>query len=530
MSLQDNPCNTGHTGVAGKPYLQSYDDDVKAALLKLNPQQAALVCKVVDYAIKLSAWRTQAAAVDRWKQMPIGPQPAAPGPQPTAPRLLVLGPGGSGKTTMAQQLDLALYAIFHRPTMVCAAPTGVAAIAHVGGKTLHSLFGLPIKDTQKAKPLPVMPEKSREAAHRWLSDAEVILFDEISMVSPLTLGHIVSRLNVILPERDDTGAFLWRRKAFIFMGDFLQLPSIGTTSMFNYAMDAAQAEPLVASVVHATSSHASASAAAGASADAADSASAKPPSSSAASTGTTGRKRKASQMSTDQTAAQIDIARQSWDFFAMAMFEKHDLVGNERAKKDPQHAAYVGRMRERLLRGERLSQRDVDHLQPLTAEEVRADPSWARAPIIVTGNEERVTFNYDQAKRNALVDNVPMFVRPLPLAASVAPETEARLRRRYPHRLQGVFVPGAAAYITTNICVMRGLANGRPVHLHSLSFEDPEVQRQYEHGLKHGKAARVERSLSWPSPPNPLTLPWMACQLTPGQRAPRWCPGQWSSQ
>jgi hypothetical protein len=100
----------------------------------------------------------------------------------------------------------------------------MAAIAHGGGKALHPLFGLPIKEAARKVSLPPMASEAREAAHRWLHDAEVILFDKISMVSPLQVlsGHFVARLNEILPADE---AYIWYKKAFtLYWRDTLQLP------------------------------------------------------------------------------------------------------------------------------------------------------------------------------------------------------------------------------------------------------------------------------------------------------------------
>ena len=85
---------------------------------------------------------------------PTGPPPIPP----TPPRLVVLGPGGTGKSFLIRVLMLLVRKwSLARPQqssmsqgILVAAPTGVAAF-NIGGSTLHSLFSLPVENRGKSK-------------------------------------------------------------------------------------------------------------------------------------------------------------------------------------------------------------------------------------------------------------------------------------------------------------------------------------------------------------------------------------------
>jgi hypothetical protein len=101
--------------------------------------------------------------------------------------ILVHGPPGTGKTKVANVLAHAL------PCATCA-PTGIAASLFLNAITLHSMFGIPSDEREPLQPLSV---ERLSALKALLEGRDVILMDEVSFVSPLTLNRINQRLKQI---------------------------------------------------------------------------------------------------------------------------------------------------------------------------------------------------------------------------------------------------------------------------------------------------------------------------------------------
>lgn len=92
--------------------------------------------------------------------------------------IFVTGRAGTGKSTLLRHLVDRT----GRQLAVCA-PTGVAAL-HVGGQTIHSLFGLPIGVIADH------PLRQQEELKRLLRTLEVLVIDEVSMVDADLLDAI----------------------------------------------------------------------------------------------------------------------------------------------------------------------------------------------------------------------------------------------------------------------------------------------------------------------------------------------------
>ena len=78
------------------------------------------------------------------------------------------------------------------PTVLLMAPTGVSAI-NIEGTTIHSALAIP-KET--GDNLPPMSDQKKTQMRRSLSELKLIIIDEVSMVSNITLLHIHQRLKV----------------------------------------------------------------------------------------------------------------------------------------------------------------------------------------------------------------------------------------------------------------------------------------------------------------------------------------------
>jgi ATP-dependent DNA helicase PIF1 len=137
------------------------------------------------------------------------------------------GVAGSGKTFTLLKLcarlqELAEEAGQSNP-VVRAAPTGVAAF-NIVGRTLHSLFRLPVK--QKAKDL---SRTTIQALQEKFTSIRFVIIDEKSMINLQTLSIIDDRLRLIFPDRADTP---FGGINILLCGDFFQLPPVTGRALY----------------------------------------------------------------------------------------------------------------------------------------------------------------------------------------------------------------------------------------------------------------------------------------------------------
>ena len=113
--------------------------------------------------------------------------------------LFISGSGGVGKSHLIKTLYQALTKLFsyrtgdpNKPRMLLIAPTGVAAI-NIEGTTIHTGLGIPVGNYSR-KTLPKLNDKMRSSLRNNLSELQVIVIDEISMVSNVLLLNVHQRL------------------------------------------------------------------------------------------------------------------------------------------------------------------------------------------------------------------------------------------------------------------------------------------------------------------------------------------------
>jgi ATP-dependent DNA helicase PIF1 len=146
------------------------------------------------------------------------------------PRPLLLnvdGVAGSGKTftllkTCARLQEIADQSGRANP-VVRAAPTGVAAF-NIVGRTLHSLFRLPVK--QKVTDLSTATLQSLQALFQ---DVRFVIIDEKSMIDLKMLSIIDDRLRLIFPDRADQP---FGGVNVLLCGDFFQLPPVNGRPLY----------------------------------------------------------------------------------------------------------------------------------------------------------------------------------------------------------------------------------------------------------------------------------------------------------
>jgi len=137
----------------------------------------------------------------------------------TGQNVFLTGSAGTGKTFVLNKYISYLKDREVFPAVT--APTGVAA-SHLDGQTLHSFFGLGIKENINDYDLDNILQT--KYLHNRLSKLKILIIDEISMVSP----EIFEALDKILR------AFKFSPEPFggvqvVLSGDFFQLPPVSKT-------------------------------------------------------------------------------------------------------------------------------------------------------------------------------------------------------------------------------------------------------------------------------------------------------------
>jgi hypothetical protein len=145
------------------------------------------------------------------------------------PQLLlnVDGEAGTGKMftllkACARVQEMAMAAGKGNP-LFRAAPTGIAAF-NIIGKTLHSLFRLPVK--MKKTDLSPGTLQSLQAS---FSSCRFLIIDEKSMIDLKTLSLIDDQLRAIFPANSDQP---FRGFNVLLCGDFFQLPPVAGKALF----------------------------------------------------------------------------------------------------------------------------------------------------------------------------------------------------------------------------------------------------------------------------------------------------------
>ena len=105
------------------------------------------------------------------------------------------------------------------------APTGVSAI-NISGTTINSGLAIPINIRG---PLPRMSDQIKCKLRNLYSELEVIIIDEISMVSKKTLLNVHKRLFEIFRCSE---ANPFADKTVLLLGDLLQLPPVKAQQVF----------------------------------------------------------------------------------------------------------------------------------------------------------------------------------------------------------------------------------------------------------------------------------------------------------
>lgn len=154
--------------------------------------------------------------------------------------VFITGNAGTGKSFLVKTFRQ--YCEENKIQIAMTAPTGIAAL-NIGGVTLHSFFRIPFgldstlkrltpqdfldfkegkvtdKDSQKTS----KKKSGTEKVYKMLMQIDILLIDEISMVSLSMIDYIMQIVNFVNPEREREKK---KPLQIIFVGDFFQLPPV----------------------------------------------------------------------------------------------------------------------------------------------------------------------------------------------------------------------------------------------------------------------------------------------------------------
>jgi ATP-dependent DNA helicase PIF1 len=134
----------------------------------------------------------------------------------TGETFFLTGRAGTGKSTL-----LNYFRKNTKKKYVVLAPTGLAAL-QVGGTTIHSFFGFPLRTLVKADP-GIRPWSKGHPKMRLIKNVDALIIDEVSMVRADILDGIDQSLRLNLGVDIPFGG-----KQLIFIGDVFQLPPVTT--------------------------------------------------------------------------------------------------------------------------------------------------------------------------------------------------------------------------------------------------------------------------------------------------------------
>ena len=199
----DNPCPMNNNQLCKQLQLE------KTEILNNKTQQLdENQRKVVDIAIQFARDIVKAS---KW-----------PNKSPKAPKLIITGGAGAGKSTVIDVLSQWFHRILQKPGddpdcpfIIKTATTGAASVL-IDGITLHSAMGFDFSNKHSS-----LTDKKRELRREQMKNVKAIVVDEFSMLKP----DILYRLNLGLREIKQNNAEFGGCMVFLF-GDLLQLKPV----------------------------------------------------------------------------------------------------------------------------------------------------------------------------------------------------------------------------------------------------------------------------------------------------------------
>ena len=349
-----------------------------------------------------------------------------------APLILVHGGPGVGKTFYIHTIMAKALRSGHGVLPVAANASASSLLP--GGLTIHSAVAIPVDTSvpgdahaaaarQQLSPLKDRSTQFQRAFHN-LSDADVLIIDEISAVPPSLLGALHLRLVQLrrkrgLPQRVYERPF--GGMAVIALGDFHQMAPVQDHALHAEAVLGALRDR--------------------------------------------GRETDVKRAGRDKSENGA-IGRRIFK-----LFRRMNLTQQMRAQGDQNHCAFIDAWRHPATASV-LPKATLDKIKRLSEEDMRADSSWAWAPVVVTNNEERHALNKATAVRFGRFHNRPVlrWRKTVDLPSFSVDDMDDLFDDHA--SLWQYFVLGAPAVLTHNVNAPCGLANGTACILHSVSFPE----------------------------------------------------------
>ena len=346
--------------------------------------------------------------------------------------MLIQGGPGSGKSEVTRKLTQ--LAKDYGLCSVSSAMTAVAALGMTNATTNHSAYHIAV-DRKKRKNMSKgprnrnLPDMSRSQKRIFSSKVKralddntpVITFiDEVSLMTAITLGHVIQRY------REIEGLIIG---PFILVGDFYQISPVGGTTIYSTMM---RCNHKLFDTEYA--------------------------------------KYDANTSKTNQT---LPEAR------GIALLKRirfYPLDSQERSR-DPKHTANIKLLSTRDPSVFPITEGLLDCYPPISPAEIASDPLWYQAPIVVANNKIRYKINQQRIIAHAKMNGRPVLFWRNPLAGDNAKLlTEAEIQQLYSTHLalKSYFVVGVACAITENLSQTRGIVNGAPCVMHSLTPDPAE--------------------------------------------------------
>ena len=255
-------------------------------------------------------------------------------------------------------------AVEHGFSLLCLAPTGIAAGNLPGGKTIHSAFNFPIA----MKTGEFLPDMTTDQLNRFRQQIDtttlaLVIIDEISFLGPEMFAQIDNRLRQLLSKPEIPYGGL----SIAVWGDFFQLSPVKAKSLF------------------------------------------------ASTWKLFGLNHKL-----DDEGSETPLARGTLLFSKLQKFE---LDQQMRAAEDESHTQHLNQMRSPGPGQNRVNRRKLLALQTITSEDFPQDPSWLTASLVVTSNKERFLINLLRSKHWSIKSGNRRFTWKYYLCGSAAART-----------------------------------------------------------------------------------------------------------
>ena len=137
-------------------------------------------------------------------------------------RLFVSGCGGTGKSFLIQTIREWVLSATDMGVAVLG-PTGISAV-NISGLTIHRMLMLPVEHG-KTPNFNFLSDDALKIARDVMRNVALVIIDEISMVSNVTLLYIHHRLTEIFQTQDSEDGWFGKRNMLV-LGDLLQLPPV----------------------------------------------------------------------------------------------------------------------------------------------------------------------------------------------------------------------------------------------------------------------------------------------------------------